>query len=397
MPKKRNRVRDILRELERIEKLKKGRKKRLRELLERFDFMQLNLRLRVARIHRNTIEFRGIDRYRIWYENYRHIKFKVTDARWYWVVSRVKVPDYTSRVENLVNLIKLIPLRFTKFLRDLMFEVMKRLMDYSPVGIARQIHLAYTLFRMSREIKKGVIYAPVITVWKDRFVEIYLDRRIEEWLRDPQRFPAVVELLGTIARQLLVSKYVLVIPPEQLELWKGIINILFEYYVSYTRRMPCRRTQLMLRLTPVTLHVMRGLGVRMYVVRWMRRENMSSPFLYADKPIDVHFRHLMRYKYYGEVISTMIVGGDTDNLKETDVVPTWRDIRQLPRDMMKIIDTFYQWWKITDALARSIGRPEMSDALGDCSVYIRFRPSKNWLKRTLKRIDREYWLTYRYD
>ena len=309
----------------------------------------------------------------------------------------MKVPDYTSRVENLVNLIKLIPLRFTKFLRDLMFEVMKRLTDYSPIGIARQIHLAYTLFRMSREIKKGVIYAPVITVWKDRFVEIYLDRRVEEWLRDPQRFPAVVELLGTIARQLLVSKYVLVIPPEQLELWKGIINILFEYYVSYTRRMPCRRTQLMLRLTPVTLHVMRGLGVRMYVVRWMRRENMSSPFLYADKPIDVHFRHLMRYKYYGEVISTMIVGGDTDNLKETDVVPTWRDIRQLPRDMMKIIDTFYQWWKITDALARSIGRPEMSDALGDCSVYIRFRPSKNWLKRTLKRIDREYWLTYRYD
>lgn len=397
MPKKRTRVRNGNRDVGHIDNIKKKRKKRERQIRRRLRILRQRLTERMNRLRKHEIELRTIDKYRIWYEHYRNIKFKVITRKFYHVVPKAKVPDYTSRVEALLSYISSLPQRFTRFLREFTLELMKHLIDYSPIGTARQLYNAYRLYKVYRGIRKSSMYAPIITIWKDRFLEVHIDRHIEEWLRDPQRFPAVIELLGTISRQLLLSKRELIIPPEQLEIWNSVIKILFEYYVSYARRMPCKRTQMMLRLTPVTMHVMRGLGVRMYVVRWLRRDNMSSPLLYADRPIDIHFRALMKYKYYGDIMSSMIVGGDTDRLNESDEVPTWRDARGLPRDMIKAINAFYQWWKFTDGLARSIGRPEMADALGDCSIYIRFKPPKNWLKRSERRKEYEYWKTYRWD
>ena len=225
------------------------------------------------------------------------------------------------------------------------------------------------------EIRSGTALPLVITRYHNRTIELHLHERIDELLMSPEFQSATLEALNYIFTQLLATSYRVVIPPEDLERLKHVLAILYRYYVSFTRPMPCTRSQFLIKLTPVTLHVARGYAVRLYVLRWTSGENIRSGVLTITEPIDIYFAQLRDKKYEDDIFSSLQAVGDTSSLSEYDLVYTWRDWKGVGRNVLRLYELLYRNTVIEDGFRRATGRRENTMEVGHCSVYIGFRYS----------------------
>ena len=398
MPHKR--VRTRLRELiDRIDRNIKMRRKRELEEHRRFLRKYLDETFRhYIHIEHESDRTQYEDAYIAWYNDiYRHIRFRVVRYPVRRAIQQTGKRDYTDTVEKRASQRLSIFTRFALWLRRYM---MRNEMDEyrdRPSNIIRRIMNAYEVFRTFIDVRRGNAYIPIMTIWKDRYVELHIDKNIERWLFDPERRDATLEALNHVFKQLLSTKQRIVISPETYETLKGILRLLYTEMVTYTRPMPCRRTQMAIKLTPITIHVYKGYAARLYIVRWFRKESMESGILQVTDNIDVHLAYFSRYKYKGEVISTMTIAGDTDNLNPNTPMYIWRDAQGIPREMLYAYEAMYLYHRIEDALKRAFGKREADSSIGHCSVYIGFRRRKPYRKIYLKRTDRDKYRLYRWD
>lgn len=398
MPKKRDRTR-LRQLLDRIERDIKRRRKRELEEHRRFlrRYLDENFR-RIDHEHR-TSEQRDIERaYYTWYnEVYRNIRFRVVRYSTLQAIRNAKKRDYvdTNEKRNVTRLS--IFTRFRLWLRRYITRAEVDEYRDRPLNIVRRIMNSIEVFRTLYDIRAGRAFAPITTIWKDRYLEIHIDKNIERWLTDPERREATIEALNHIFRQILATKQRIVIPPQDYERLKGVLRLIYKYYVSYTRPMPCRRTQMAIKLTPITIHYFRGYATRIYVIRWFRKEQMESGLVQVTDNIDIHFRWFRYYKYRGDILSTMAIAGDTDSLKPEDKIPAWRDATGLPRDILYLFEAMYLYHRIEDGLRRALGKRENDASTGHCSIYIGFRKQKPYKKIFIKRYDRDAYRRYRWD
>ena len=236
-------------------------------------------------------------------------------------------------------------------------------------GDARRIR------RIRDEIRNGVALPLVITRYYNRTIELYFHEKLDEYLNDPARLPLVLDALNHIFTQLLSTSYRIVIPPEELERLKEVLAILYKYYVAYTRPMPCTRSQFLVKLTPVTLHIARGYAVRLYVLRWTSGYNLRSGILMITDPIDLYFVMLRNKKYNYDIFSSLQAIGETSALSGDETVYTWRDWMGIGRDAVKLYQLLYRHTVVEDGFRRATGKRENIAEIGHCSVYIGFHLS----------------------
>ena len=398
MPRKRDRTR-LRQLLDRIERnIKMRRTKRLEEY-RRFLRKYLDETFRhYVNIERESERTQYEDAYVAWYNDvYRNIRFRIVAYPTWRAIQQAKRRDYTDTVEKRKSQRLSLFTRFTLWLRRYILRTEQDEYRDRPLNIVRRIMNAIETFRIMHDIRRGNAYIPIVTIWKDRYLEIHIDKSIERWLLDPERREATLEALNHIFRQLLSTKQRIVMPPETYETLKGILRLLYTTHVTYTRPMPCRRTQMAIKLTPITLHYFRGYSARLYVIRWFRKDQMESGILQVTDNIDIHFAFFRYFKYKGDVISTLTVAGDTDNLNPNTPMYIWRDAQGLPREMLYAYEAMYMYHRIEDALKRALGKRENDASIGHCSVYIGFRRRKPYTKLFLKRIEKDKYRRYRYD
>jgi len=225
------------------------------------------------------------------------------------------------------------------------------------------------------EIRTGVATPLIITRYINRTIELHFTEKLDEYLNDPARLPLVLDALNHIFTQLLSTSYRIVIPPEELERLKEVLAILYKYYVAYTRPMPCTRSQFLLKLTPVTLHIAKGYAVRIYVLRWTSGENIRSGMLMITDPIDLYFAMLRNKKYNYDIFSSLQAIGETSALSGEETVYTWRDWMGTGRDAVKLYQLLYRHTVVEDGFRRATGKRENIAEVGHCSVYIGFKRS----------------------
>jgi len=392
----RTRLRELLDRIERnIEKNRKRKLKQHREFLRRY--LEETFR-EYIRIDREGERTQYEQAYETWYRDvYRNLRFRIVRTPIRRSVRQVKKRDHVDTMEKRQSLRQMIFTRFTIWLRRYQDRLEENEHRVRPSDFLHRLFGGVELFRTMIDIRRGNAYLPIITIWKDRYLELHIDKSIERWLTDPERREATLRALDYIFRQVITTKQRIVIPPEDYEQLKGILRLLYREYVTYTRPMPCRRTQMAIKLTPITLHLFRGYAARLYVVRWARKDQMESGLLQVTDNIDIHFGFFRRMKYRGEVLSTMTIAGDTDNLDSNTPLWLWRDAQGIPREMLYAYEAMYLYHRIEDGLKRAIGKRENDASMGHCSVYIGFRKRKPYKKIYLKRIDRDRYRLYRWD
>jgi len=275
--------------------------------------------------------------------------------------------------------------RILALLREDIFDWMYDYLLYERplLDARRRLKLRGDLRRLRElrdEIRSGTAIPIMVTRYHNRTLEIFFDRRLDEYLSDPNRLPYVLDALNHIFTQVLATSYRVVIPPEELERLKSILAVLYRYYVAYTRPMPCTRSQFIVKLTPVTLHVAKGYAVRIYVLRWTSGYNIRSGLVTITEPIDLYFARLREKKYKYDVFSTLQAIGDTPSLTGEENVYTWRDWKGIGRDIVKLYQLMYRHTLVEDGLRRATGKRENTEEIGHCSIYIGFNLSKRRFK-----------------
>ena len=398
MPRKRDRTR-LRQLLDRIDREIKQRRKKELEEHRRFlrKYLEESFRNYVERdreANKNIAE----EAYLRWYESvYKNIRFRVVRYSVNKANRSVGKRDYVDTTEKRDMQRRSMFTWLRIFGRRLLDELVQEIHRFPPVAIARAIRNSVEIYRTIHDIRNGRAFIPIVTIWKDRYLELYIDQSIDQWLQDPERIEATMEALSYIFKQLLSTKQRIVMPPETYERLKGILRLLYRYYVSYSRPMPCRRTQMMIKLTPLTIHYFRGYAARLYIVRWIRTDSLSSGLLTVTRNIDIHFIYFRKYKYKGETVSTMTIAADTDYLQRDTPLYLWRDAQQLPRELLYLYEAIYLYHRIEDGLKRAIGKREIDASLGHCSIYAGFRRFSPYKSYLLKRVDREKYRVYRWD
>jgi len=231
-----------------------------------------------------------------------------------------------------------------------------------------------TYYRLVLGTVTGKYKILAMTVYRDPEIRLWFDKGIEEWLRDPERFEATREAFDFVIAQLLAARKRLVVDPETYERLRGIISLIYSQYVAFTREPPCQRSQYIIKLTPLTLHFMGGMGVRFYIVRWTRVDRLMNDRLVIEKPIDVWFTRLKFMKPRDEVFSTMTVGGTSDSLTGDEDVVITRDEYRNPRTILKLYEAMYLPSRIRDESAREIAGYGNPYGFSHCSIYVGLRP-----------------------
>ena len=379
MPRKRKRRRGEIGKNERYE----GRRSRDREDYEErrviFEDVRRRYNDNVRRdIRRRFEHIRRVDRhvYTTMYNIYRRVVNESIRAFMYRIgIKRFGRPDMVNPLRKW-GLLR----RILAFLREDIYDWLYDYLIYErPLLDARdRLRIrgdARRIRRIRDEIRSGVALPFVITRYHNRTVELYFHEKLDEYLSDPSRLPLVLEALNHVFTQLLATSYRIVIPPEELERLKSILAILYKYYVSYTRPMPCTRSQFLVKLTPVTLHIARGYAVRLYVLRWTSGDNIRSGLVTITDPIDLYFAMLRNKKYRYDVFSSLQAIGDTTALTGEETVYTWRDWRGIGREAVKLYQLLYRHTLVEDGFRRATGKRENTEEIGHCSVYIGFKRS----------------------
>ena len=323
------------------------------------------------------------------------LKASVTRYRLAYVGVLTNRPDYTTKTEVRNNYHKSMWLKLRRLIRDIYNYITTLLHRFYPMDTVKVVNDIIDMYRFDISLRLRSNIYQALALYSNRFVDKLIQTGIESWISERDLRDLILSLLDEIGKQMQVSKDVIAIPQEIMNTYYSLIRMFMMNYVAYCQPMPCRRTQLMMRLSTLTLTKYKGLRMRIYVLRWLRRELMSSPYLTSDRILDIHFIDFLLRKRAGDIISTMTVSGDYDSLLPTVRVPLYRDHNANPHDFVRLTTAIYANFIHADGLARAIGRPENSNGIGDCSLYIRLLPPRNYVKTLIDRYDRELWKVFR--
>ena len=275
--------------------------------------------------------------------------------------------------------------------------LMLRVSRYDPFDRIRELHDRVRLFRTIWSLVFGFSKPFLITFYRNSEVELHFYNGIENWLRDPERIGAVREAFEYLITELVTMRKRLVIPEEEYERLKKWIGLLFQLYTATGRRKPCRRSNYILRLTPLTFHFMRGYAVRVYVVRWTRVDRLMNKRVVIEKPIDVHYARMKWEKYRDEVFSSMVVAGKSDSLSGDEEIAISRDERRDARILLRVYEAIYRGDRIREEFMREIAGYGNNYGGYHCSVYVGLYPHvvDDYEKNKKYRLEKEVEKTYR--
>jgi len=252
--------------------------------------------------------------------------------------------------------------------------------------IARSIELFRALM--------GSAFVPIAVEWRFPKLRVYVDVKIEEYLQSPEYADLVRDALGVIFADILRGKFLIEMKPEDLERLRGVLTFIKERYYAPYKEVPCKRSQYLVKLTPLTMRYLKGYGVRFYVLRFTNVGTLhNSPYIVVTKPIDIHFANLRKKKPWFEKVSSMIFAGETSNLTGREDIPTTMDWRREPRNLMKTYVAMTLGYKINENFARTLGLRDRIKNFDHCSIYV--KPIVGKIYKPERTIEREYRLMYR--
>jgi len=235
----------------------------------------------------------------------------------------------------------------------------------------------------------GEGFVPIAVEWRFPKVKVYADAKIEEYLQSPEYADLVRDALGVIFADILRGKFLIEMPPEDLERLKGVLTFLKEQYFAPYKEMPCRRSQYIVKLTPLTFRFLKGYGVRFYVLRFVKVETLhNDPYIRVTKPIDIHFADMRRRKPWYEIIASMTFLGESPSLTGREDIPLTRDYDRSPRDLMKSYVAMTIGRYTSEALARRLGLREKIYEFDHCSIYV--KPILGKIYKPERSIERDY-------
>ena len=240
----------------------------------------------------------------------------------------------------------------------------------------------------------GNAYVPIAVEWRFPKIRVYVDEKIEEYLQSPKYGELVKDALAVIFADILRGKFLIEMKPEDLERLKGVLTFVKEKYFAPYREVPCKRSQYLVKLTPLTFRFLKGYGVRFYVLRFTDVKTLhNDPYIVVTKPIDIHFINIRKKKPWFEKVASMIFAGETPNLTGRETIPTAMNWKREPRNLMKTYLAMTLGYRINENFARALGFRERIANFDHCSIYV--KPIIGKIYKPEKTIEREYRLVYR--
>lgn len=263
---------------------------------------------------------------------------------------------------------------------------------YNRVQTARRrLSRWMSRLQVSYDLIKG--YVPVITKFVGHKIELYIDEKVEEFLKSPEYFESTRDALTIIFSDILRHRYRIEMRPEDIERLKGILAFLYERYYAPFREMPCRESKYIVKLTPLTFYVFQNQPVRLYVLRYIKIDALRNPYtVMVTKPVDVMLSSLRVRKPREENVALSSIAGESSAFAGTEDVIISRDANRNPRRLLKAYVAMRLGHRISEALARQMGiRHRLAD-VKHCSLYASLEYGK--LYRAEREID--YWYRRRY-
>lgn len=139
-------------------------------------------------------------------------------------------------------------------------------------------------------------------------------------------------------------------------------------FIAYYSKFPCKHRSYAIKLTPATIHFMKGLSVTYYTLRWApAKEVKADPYLGRTRPVDFYVTFI-RYKYDEDLWNAMIIAGTGTN-DLNDKVALSRDHMRRSEYVVNLRRAILQPHWVKQAMAKMMGKPELATTLSHCSVY----------------------------
>jgi len=276
-----------------------------------------------------------------------------------------EIPVIDHLIQMLLNWMKVTEIGWLRWLLERELEEIRRFRR----SIERNIHMV----EMIRAIS-GRAFVPVRVEWVGHRLHIYIDKRIDAVLNSPELRDITLDALSVILEDVLSSRYHIEIPPETYERLKGILQYIYEKVYAPYKPMPCKRSQYIVEIRPITMQYFRGYGATYYVVRYVKNEALQSPYtVRITKPITFHFARFIRVKLPWELISTFINAGSTSAIHPDDTVIVSTDHLNNPRRFLKVYQAILLKRRVAESFARQVGARERIADFSHCSVYVTFK------------------------
>ncbi len=228
------------------------------------------------------------------------------------------------------------------------------------------------LIREGEEIREKLALLRDIVTGRAKVIFKVRHERIFDWKRNVYIYDRLLlelpeDVRNTIVQALIDTTRGKGVSPRLLELYPILRHFLM-LYIAYYTKFPCKHRVYAIKITPVTLHFMKGLRTTYYVIRWAYAKDVKAdPYLGRTRNVDFYFS-FMRYKYDGDLWNSMVVGGEgTGNY--TDEVALARDHFRRATYLMNLRRAIFQTHWVKIALAKMMGKPEMATVVGHCSTY----------------------------
>jgi len=178
---------------------------------------------------------------------------------------------------------------------------------------------------------------------------------------------------------------------------KSLVRLFLECYSQFHKEKPCRGNSFAIKLTPVTLKLVRGIEGTVHTSKYVPVVILrAEPYIKRANPIDPWLLSTAQRKYWWEIVSFKTAGGRVAAEYEAEIM-TAQDATRKALRLRKLGDCVRRPDWIVRDFAHAIGKPEAAADIEHCSVYfIPIRYTQTHKRYTYHRFEQERMLRYAY-